>query len=55
VNIIRGLEENIENSIIVKKILRYLLMRFDPKISFLEEQQYMATLRMDKLHGIIIA
>ena len=37
-NTIRGLEEKIKNSIIVKKILRFLPMRFDPKISALEER-----------------
>jgi hypothetical protein len=36
VNTIRGLGENIENSVIVQKILRSLPMRFDPKISALE-------------------
>jgi hypothetical protein len=30
-------------------------MIFDPKISSLEETQYLATLSMDELHGILIA
>jgi hypothetical protein len=30
-------------------------MRFDPKISALEERAYLATLSMDELHGILIA
>jgi hypothetical protein len=54
-NTIRGLKEKIKNSIIVKKILRSLPMRFDPKISALEERQYLATLSMDELHGILVA
>jgi hypothetical protein len=37
VNTIRGLGENIENSVIVQKILRSLQMRFDPEISALDE------------------
>jgi hypothetical protein len=44
VNNIRGLGENIENSIILQNILRSLPMRFDPKISALEERQDLATL-----------
>jgi hypothetical protein len=30
-------------------------MRFDPKISSLEEREDLATLSMDELHGILIA
>jgi hypothetical protein len=30
-------------------------MRFDPKISALEEITYLSTLSMDELHGILIA
>jgi hypothetical protein len=53
VNPIMGLGENIENSVIVQKILRSILMRFDPKISSLEERKDIATLSMDELHGIL--
>ena len=38
VNIIRGLGEKIEEPIIVQKILRFLPMRFDSKISTIEER-----------------
>jgi hypothetical protein len=48
VNTIRGLGENIENLVIVQKMLRSLPMRFDPKISTLEKGQYLATLSMDE-------
>jgi hypothetical protein len=37
-NAIIGLGEEIEESIIVQKILRSLPMRFNPKISTLEER-----------------
>ena len=37
VNIIKGLGENIEDSVIVQKILRSLPMKFDSKISAIEE------------------
>jgi hypothetical protein len=30
-------------------------MRFDPKISFLEKRVDLAALRMEELHGILIA
>jgi hypothetical protein len=53
VNIIRGLGEKIENLVIVQNILRYLPMRFDAKILFLEEIQDLATLSKDELHGIL--
>jgi hypothetical protein len=35
-NVIKGLGEEFDKSIIVQKVLRSLLMRFDPKISTLE-------------------
>jgi hypothetical protein len=47
VNTIRGLGQKIENFVNVQKIIRSLLMIFDPKISSLEERQYMAMLSMD--------
>jgi hypothetical protein len=40
---------------VFKKVLRSLPMRFDPKISSLEERADLSTLRMDELHGIFIA
>ena len=38
VNIIRALGERIEETVIVQKILRSLPMRFDSKISAIEER-----------------
>jgi hypothetical protein len=38
VNAIIGLGEEIKESVIVQKVLRSLLMIFDPKISSLEER-----------------
>jgi hypothetical protein len=38
VNAIIGLGEEIEESVIVQKVLRSLPMRFNPKISALEER-----------------
>jgi hypothetical protein len=55
VNVIIGLGEEIEESVIVQKILRSLPMRFNPKISTLEERSYLDSISMDELHGIFTA
>jgi hypothetical protein len=52
VNAIIGLGEEIEESIIVQKILRSLPMRFNPNISALEERSDLDSRSMDELHGI---
>jgi hypothetical protein len=54
-NAIIGLGEEIEESVIVQKILRSLPMRFNPKISTLEERSDMDSISMDELHGIYTA
>jgi hypothetical protein len=50
VNEIIGLGEEIEESVIVQKVLRSL--RFNPKISSLEEISDINSIRMDELYGI---
>jgi hypothetical protein len=50
VNAIIGLGEKIEESVIVQKVLRSLPMRFNPKISALEERSYLRLISMDELH-----
>jgi hypothetical protein len=55
VNAILGLGEEIEESVIVQKILGSLPMRFNPKISGLEERSALDSINMDKLHEIFIA
>jgi hypothetical protein len=55
VNSIIGLGEEIEESIIVQKVLRSLPMRLNPKISALEERQDLNSISMDDLHGIFTA
>jgi hypothetical protein len=52
VNEIRGLGEEIEESIIVQNVLRSVPMIFDPKISTLQEREDLDSIRMDELHGI---
>jgi hypothetical protein len=55
VNEIIGLGEEIEESVIVQKVLRSLPMRFNPKISALEERLDLNSISMDELHGIFTA
>jgi hypothetical protein len=55
VNAIIGLGEEIEESVIVQKLLRTLPMRFNPKISALEEISDLNSISMDELHGIFTA
>jgi hypothetical protein len=52
VNAIIRLGEEIEESIIAQKVLRSISMRFNPKISLLEERSDLNSISMDELHGI---
>ena len=53
VNTMRGVGEKIKNSTMVQKILIYIPMRFDSKVLTLEEREYLDTLSVDELHGIL--
>jgi hypothetical protein len=53
VNIIRGLGEIIDEKFIVQIVLRSLPMRFNPKISTLEDRKELDKLTMDELHEIL--
>ena len=55
VNSLKGLDEKVEESTIVQKVLRSLPDRFDSKISAIEEAKDPDTLKMDELHGILTA
>ena len=55
VNTIRGLGEEVEETIVVRKILRTLPKRFNPKISALEERTNLDTMTVDQLHGTLLA
>jgi hypothetical protein len=50
-----GLGEEIKEFVIVQNVLRSLPMRFYPKISALEEREYLNSISMDELHGIFTA
>jgi ubiquinone biosynthesis protein Coq4 len=49
-NAIIGLGEIFDETIIFQKVLRFLLMRFDPKILALEERAYLGAIGMDELY-----
>lgn len=55
VNSLKGLEENIDENTIVQKVLRSLPDRFDSKVSAIEEMKDLDTIKMDELHGNLIA
>jgi hypothetical protein len=54
-NTIRGLGEEVDESMVIQKVLRSRPMRFDPKISTLKERIDLDNLNMDELHGIFTA
>jgi hypothetical protein len=51
-NEIIGLGEEIKEYVIVQKVIISLPMRFNPKISALEERSNMNSISMGELHGI---
>jgi hypothetical protein len=52
IHAILGLGEEIKEYVIVQNVIIYLPMRFDPKISSLEEREDLKSISMDELHGI---
>jgi len=55
VNTIKGLGEEMDEQIVVQKVLRTLAMRFNPKVSAIEEMSDLDNITMDEIHGILIA
>ena len=55
VNTIRGLGEEVDESVVVHKILRTLPKRFNPKISALEERTDLDNMIVDQLNGTLVA
>jgi hypothetical protein len=55
VNAMKGLGEKIEESILVQKILRSLLDKFNPKVSAIEELNDLKNLSIDQLLGTLTA
>jgi hypothetical protein len=55
VNAIRGLGEELDESLVLKKVLRSLLLKYDVKVSTIEETRDLTKMTMDELHGSLIA
>jgi uncharacterized lipoprotein YehR (DUF1307 family) len=55
VNSIIGLGEEIDESLVVQKMLRSLLLKYDAKVSAIEETRDLTKMTMDELHGSLIA
>jgi hypothetical protein len=54
VNAIRGLGEELNESLVVQKVLRLLLLKYDAKVSAIEETRDLTKMKMDELHGSLI-
>jgi hypothetical protein len=52
---LKELGEELKDKPIVQNILRPLPMRYDAKISTLEDRTYLDKLTVDELHGILTA
>ena len=55
VNSIRGLGEELDESLVVQKVLISLLLKYDAKVSSIEETRDLTKMTMDELHGILMA
>jgi hypothetical protein len=55
VNAIKGLGEYLNESLVVQKVLRSLLLKYDAKVSAIEETRDLTKMTMDELHGSLIA
>ena len=54
-NAIRGIGGEIKEKEVVDKVLRNLPMKYDSKVSTLEERYDLELIAVDELHGIFIA
>ncbi|XP_042483015.1 uncharacterized protein LOC122063362 [Macadamia integrifolia] len=54
-NSIRELGEEVNDAVVVKKILRSLPDLYNPKVSAIEESKDLNTMKLDELHGTLIA
>ena len=54
VNTIRGLGEELDEFLVVQKVLRSLLLKYDAKVSAIEETRDLTKMTMDELHGTLM-
>jgi hypothetical protein len=55
VNAIRGLGEELYELLVLQKLLRSLLFKYDAKVSAIEETRDLTKMTMDELHGNLMA
>jgi hypothetical protein len=55
VNSIRGLGEELDESLVVQNVLRSLLFKYDAEVSAIEETRDLTKMTMDELHGTLMA
>jgi hypothetical protein len=55
VNAIRGLGEDLDESLVVQKVLRSLLLKYDAKVFSIEETRDLTKMTVDELHGTLMA
>jgi hypothetical protein len=54
VNAIKGLGEELDESLVVQNVLRSLLLKYDVKVSPIEETRDLTKMTMDELHGTLM-
>jgi hypothetical protein len=54
VNAIIGLGEELNESLVVQKVLRSLILKYDAKVSAIEETRDLTKMTMDESHGYLI-
>jgi uncharacterized lipoprotein YehR (DUF1307 family) len=54
-NSIIGLGEELDESLVIQKVLISLLLKYDAKVSTIEETRDLTKMTMDELHGSLIA
>jgi hypothetical protein len=55
VNVIKGLGEYLNEYLVVQKVLRSLLLKYEVKVSGIEETMALTKMKMDELHESLIA
>jgi hypothetical protein len=55
VNSIKRLGEELDESLVVQKVLRSLLLKYDAKVFAIEETRDLTKMTMDELHGTRMA
>ena len=54
VNTMRGLREEVQEATTVQMVLRYISVRFNPKVSAIKDRENIDTIKLNEVHGILI-